>query len=262
MKRNSFNISGLAIAAAFALAPVAAQATPIINGAWIDARVYNDCPGSTFVPVNAYPGLIRFSDTNAGCFGFANLHNWRLSADGGASAAQFQNGDSFRYCTDLTLSGGGVGEAGLQVAPWWSKTDGKLNVKTSGEIAAFGGRLPFYSFTASHGISYTGGTIHLEIIYRPNGLSSIEYIVGYQSNVYTSGQLAFDQGNPTEDPPHGQWGILQPTEVGGYMQFQLADSGPSGNLTAEFANNCYEILEVIPTLSTTWGGVKARFSTN
>jgi hypothetical protein len=269
MRRNSFKqISGLAIAAAFVLAPMVAQATPIINGAKIFPRVFNDCPGSFYTDFNGYPGVVFIQDQNNGCFGFANLHNWRLSDDGGATAAVFNNGDSFRFCTDLTLTGNGVAEAGINITPWWSVADGRLNVKTSGEIAAFGGRLPFFSFTGAFGISYVmGETIHLEVIYKPNGLSmanpaTIEYIVSYQANNYTSGPLPFDQGNPAEDPPHGQWGILSPAEVGGHFQFLLNDSGPTGTVAAEFTAICYEPLEVIPTVSTTWGGVKARFGNN
>ena len=94
----------------------------------------------------------------------------------------------------------GHGEAGLQISPWWSQdVDGRLNVRTTdGEIACFGGRLPFYNFTASHGINYTkGNTIHVEIRYEPNGLSqadpgTIQYTVGYLGQTYSSGVLAFE----------------------------------------------------------------------
>jgi len=40
---------------------------------------------------------------------------------------------------------------------------------------------------------------------------------------YSSGALAFDQGNPAEDPPHGLWGLLTPFGVGGYFQPQVGN---------------------------------------
>ena len=116
----------------------------------------------------------------------------------------------------------GIGEAGLQVTPWWSQNvDGRFNVRsTDGEIACFGGRLPFYSFTANHGLHYVpGDLIHLEIVYDPNDLTvsdpaTIEYKLSYQGTDYTSGILPFDEGNPAENPPHGVWGILNDARVG------------------------------------------------
>jgi len=264
MKRFSFNcLTGLALVAL--LAPAIVLASPFVNGAVVQPRVFNDCPSSTFSSANAYPASIDLEDINNTCFGGINLHNWRLSSDGGATPAVFQNEDTFRYCADLTLTGNGVGEAGLNITPWWSVSDGRFNVKTSGEIACFGGRLPFYSFTASHGISYTpGNTIRLEIIYLPHNLSptfpaTIEYKVTYLAMNYTSGPLAFDQGNAAENPPHGVWGILSPAEVGGHFQMFMGDSGIGGILHARFENHCYDDLGTVPVEPTTWGAVKALY---
>ena len=95
---------------------------------------------------------------------------------------------------------------------------------TDGEIACFGGRLPFFSFTGAFGLHYAkGNTIHLETIYEPHSLNSgapgtIEYRVSYLGNDYTSGVLPFDQGNASEDPPHGLWGILNDARVGGHFE--------------------------------------------
>jgi hypothetical protein len=36
---------------------------------------------------------------------------------------------------------------------------------------------------------------------------------------YSSGPLAFDEGNPLEG--HGSWGMLTPAQVGGYFQPQV-----------------------------------------
>jgi hypothetical protein len=237
----------MVLALAISLSPPALADAPDINSVVVKPRLFNDCPGSVFSFTNNYPSLLSMTDTNQNCVGFANLHTWRLSTDA-VNPAEFENVEAFRFCADLTITGTGEAEAGLQIAPWWSESDGRLNVKTTtGEIAAFGGRLPFYSFSdpAGYNMHYDKGeTIRLEIIYRPNALTeqnpaTIEYIVDGNS----SGQLPFDMGNPDEDPPHGLWGILTPSQVGGYFQFFLDQSGPTGSVTVTWENICYEALE-------------------
>jgi hypothetical protein len=183
--------------------------------------------------------LVRISDTPTGV-GFANLHNFHL-ADGGVEHS-FGNGEPFQFSADLTISGAGAGEAGLQLSPWWSQNiDGRFNFRTTdGEIAAFGGRLPFYSFTASQGITYSKGTtVRVGLLYWPASLSSgdparITYNLTMGANFYTSGALAFDEGNPAEG--YGSWGHLDNARVGGYVQVFTTQSGAGNNLTAEWGN--------------------------
>jgi hypothetical protein len=241
-----------------------AIATPSVNSVVIVPRVYNDCPISILSTTNNYPAQVVTDDTNQGCVGYANLHVWRFSTDG-SSAAIFSNGDAFRFCADLVISGSGQCESGLQVRPWWSESDGRLNVRTTdGEIACFGGRLPFYSFTGSHGITYVKGLpIRLEIIYLPNGLSqaspaTIEYKVTYNAVNYSSGQLPFDQGNPAEDPPYGLWGILNQAQVGAHHQMFMGGSGPFGQTVCTWSNICYEAL-VVAVEDETWGTIKSLY---
>jgi hypothetical protein len=139
----------------------AALAAPDVNFFAVEPRVFNDCPSSTFVPTLNWPTSIRLADDNTGCSGFANLHIWRLSADGGNTPAVFNNNECFRLGTTLVLQGTGLAaEAGLQIAPWFSRdVDGRFQVRIpDGEIAVFGGVLPFYSFTASHGLTYVENT--------------------------------------------------------------------------------------------------------
>ena len=149
MKRNGY--SRIACTALFMLALAgAAFATPAPNSAHLDLRIFNDCPLSTLTPTNAYPASISILDVmNPACVGFANLHTWSFSEDGGATNALFVNGSNFHYCADVAMDGQGTGEAGLRFGPWWSPlTDGKFMINgTTGEVACFGGRLPFYSFT-------------------------------------------------------------------------------------------------------------------
>ena len=219
-----------------------ALASPAINSAVIQTRIWNDNPTSTVTTTNSYPSSITINDDQRGSDGgnWANLHIVRLSTDG-TTPASFANGDAFSFAADVTITGTGNAEAGLQVAPWWSlQGDGKFMVNgQSGEIAAFGGRLPFYSFTnpSGYNLHYTlGDTIRMGVIYRPNYLNSlapatIEYVLTMASLTYSSGQLAFDQGNPAEG--HGEWGMLTPAQVGGYFQPQVGNTTNWEQITFE-----------------------------
>ena len=222
-----------------------------IDSAVINTRIFNDNPGSTLSTKNSYSALVEISDTPTGG-GFANLHNFHLAVAG--VEYQFGNGEAFSFSADMTISGAGQGEAGLQLSPWWSpNVDGRFNFRTTdGEIAAFGGRLPFYSFTGSQGIIYTkGDTVSVGLDYDPNSLSmadpaTITYNLTIGATDYTSGPLAFDEGNPGEDPPYGLWGHLNNARVGGYVQVFTGQSGAGNNLTAQWEN----ITIVVPEPST------------
>jgi hypothetical protein len=204
-----------------------AIASPAIDSAVITTRIWNDNPTSTVTTSNLYASSITIKDDQSVAVGWSNLHNFRLSADGGSTPASFANGDAFSFFSDVTITGTAVSEAGLNVAPWWDVTGGgRLQIRAgeNGEIAAFGGRLPFYSFTSSQSLTYTlGNTVRLGVIYDPHALSlanpaTIEYLVTMGSTTYSSGALAFDQGNPAEDPPHGLYGMLNSAQVGGFFQ--------------------------------------------
>jgi len=210
------------VAIALAVCAGSALAQPAINGASVNARLWNDDPNSTFTSTVNYPTSVSLSDANLSGGGWANRHNWRMSDDGGATGANFSNGDSFSFSADVTISGSADGEAGLNLSPWWSQNfDGQFNMRTTdGEVAIFGGRLPFYSFTGAQGVTYTKGTtVTLGMIYSANGLSAgdpatVEYTYN-DGTAYTSGAIAFDQGNPAEG--QGEWGMLNGAQAGGYM---------------------------------------------
>jgi len=93
------------------------SAAPNPNSAVVVPRIFNDCAGSTLSITNDYPTCITIDDQNVGCVGGANLHAWRFSEDG-ANPLVFNNGDSFRFAADVTISGTGDAEAGLQITPW------------------------------------------------------------------------------------------------------------------------------------------------
>jgi len=136
--------------------PPTAFATPNPNSAIFHLRVWNDCPTSTLSYGSTYPTNVYIHDQPDCTSGYANLHVWRLSEDG-VNPAVFHNADSFSIAADCSLNGTSNGETGLDCSPWWAQdTDGRFNIRIpDGEIACFGGRLPFFSFTATYGITYT-----------------------------------------------------------------------------------------------------------
>jgi hypothetical protein len=243
-------------------------ATVAPNSAVVVERVFNDSFASTLTVDNSYPALVSIDDQCAGPLGWANLHVWRFSTDG-AVPYEFANTDGFIISADVTLGGTGDGEAGMQISPWWSPSvDGRFNMRTpDGEVACFGGRLPFYSFTSEQGILYSKGTtVRLSMIYRPNPEmnaampATIEYIYD-DGTAYSSGLLPFDEGNPAEDPPHGTWGILNTAQAGGYVQYNnMVGAGDGANFNAQWGNITFQDLgTVVATESATWGGMKALF---
>lgn len=262
MHRNA--TKWMVVGAALAVTAGVVLATPDPTSVVIHERVFNDCPGSTLTTTNNYPSLIVIDDQNLSCNAYANLHNWHFSEDGSTDAV-FNNADHFRYSADLVIDGTGRAEAGLQVAPWWSHdVDGRFNVKTDGEIACFGGRLPFFSFTGTYGLNYVkGDVIGLEITYTPNDLNeanpaTIEYVVNYGGS-YSSGPLPFDMGNPDEDPPYGLWGMLNDARVGGHCQVFMTPGEDTG-VHAEWRNVTYENLgDPTPVVETSWGKIKSKF---
>ena len=257
-------IATLMLTAAALCISVSSFATPIPNGVFFFDNVYPDCDPlfGTVTHTNAYPALVQIDYAWLCTSGYAQLNSWAFSADGGATDLHFLNADAFRFGMDVTASGPGGCEVGIRTAPWWFPSgDGRINCRTTdGEIACFGGRLPFYSFTATNGLHYVKGTtIHLEMIYKPNGLSAaspgtMEYVVRYNGSSYASGPLAFDEGNAAEG--HGTWGDLDDARAGGQMQSFIA--GQANNTSGKWENIFFTTL---PTASTnsTWGRLKSLY---
>jgi len=281
MKRNHYSLAALAVVVCLGLWSAVASAqdgrtcpgvTPTPNGVLVNQRTWNDCPLSVLTVNNNYPASIEMHDTmDPLCVGFTNMHNWQFSADGGATRIAFENCSSYHFCSDVTVTGVGNGEAGINLNPWWfPEAGGKfmLNVGT-GEIACFDGRLPFYSFTVNQGLTYTRGTtVKLEITYLPHSLmagdpATIEYKITMGPNTYSSGPLSFDQGNLAEDPPHGLYGALVPNYAGGYFQPNVTAVGDpphgTGDLDVKFENICFEALGTVPTTTASWGRLKTLY---
>jgi hypothetical protein len=242
-----------------------AFATPAPNSAVISTRLFNDCPTSILSSTNLYPALVSITDVmNPACVGFANRHAFSFSEDGGVTPSLFVNGSHFKFGADVTISGGGFGEGGLRLSPWWSQLiDGVFMLNTgTGEVACFAGRLPFYSFTVANGVTYVQGTtVHMQIEYLANGLSlaspaTIQYTYTDGSGTYSSGPIAFDQGNPAKDPPHGQWGNLNDGMAGGYFM-PRASSG--SDLTIKWENITFVNEDVTESRTSSWGRLKALY---
>jgi len=258
---------GLASMALVILASVAHAVTPVPNAAKINARIFNDCPESVLNIVNGFPASIFISDDAADtCHAFANLHNWRFSADGGATPIKFVNGDVFRFSADLVIDGAGQGESGIQISPWFSQDiDGRINVRTTdGEIALFGGFLPFFSFTGTFGVEYVKGTpIHLELNYNPHSNTqadpgTLEAKVDYMGQHYTSGVLPFNNCNPA-DPPHGCYGIADDAEAGGHLQC-LWFPGQDKEIHSTWTNiQFFPDVKPTATSNSSWGRVKTLY---
>ena len=238
--------NGTAVNVKATFTDIAFESAPDPTSAITKTRIFNDCPTSTVTVTNNYPGLISIKD-EIDCNGFANLHNWSFSEDG-VNAVEFNNNSQFNFSADLTISGTGNGEAGLRISPWYSKdADGRFNVRSSdGEIACFGGRLPFYSFSnAPHNLRYAKGEpIHLDIkVYAHSQVAGdpaeISYTLIYKGVGYTSGSLPFDGANPSEEPPYGQFGILNDARAGGYFQAFL-DHGNAVSCQADWRNIRYD----------------------
>ena len=75
---------------------VTAVATPVIDSAVINTRLWDDFPTSTLTTGNNYPDFLWIQDEGLVkddvAPDFANRHNFRLSANGGISEAVFMNG--------------------------------------------------------------------------------------------------------------------------------------------------------------------------
>lgn len=256
MKRIGFlSKASLAALVLVAFTVSASFATPTPNSAKVLERLYNDCPISTVGNTNTYPALVQITDSwNGLCVGFANGHAWNFSGDGGATSLDLGNDGNYRMKATVTLNGTGTIEGGIHIAPWWNNMDGRFQARLpDGEVACFGGRLPFYSFTANHGVVYTANTpIQMQITYQARALSSsnparIQYKVTYGVNTYTSPWLFFDQGNASEDPPHGLWGSLDPSLAGGVVQVNNGSNG--SGYSASWSNIEFEVLPPVPSMT-------------
>jgi hypothetical protein len=202
-----------------------AQFVNDVNGLTTRQYLFDCCPSDLTV-TNNYPLIAKFDEQFTGPPAGAdssNRHEFLFSSNGGTSPRTFNNDDSFDVSMDMVLEAGvniPRKEAGFRANR--SFQDGRFIVTTNegalttGEIVAFGGPFPFYSFDDNFGIRYTPGTsINLRMIYNEPGADpveepgTIEYLVNYDGNAYTSGPLEFT---------NTEGGIVNGNQVGVYMQ--------------------------------------------
>lgn len=166
-----------------------------VNGYRVEARTFNDFAGSNLLvngvntpsptppattpvvsAVAGQAGPIRFQESFA--FqepgNFANKHIAWLSNDGGASRISTNRGQTWTLAFDYRMSAPQISprkEGGVQInqnRPVLGYLDeGQILIASDGEVAVFGGTLPFTGF----GTAYTlGQTAHLEFTYYAPGV--------------------------------------------------------------------------------------------
>jgi len=209
-----------------------------INSTRLETRFYNDVPTSTLTFGNVWPGVF-FDDIVSAPSGFANRHVWSVSNDGGNTSYLFQGTDEFTLTQKVKLSAVGPvnKEAGI-IFINNGNGDHIFLVKTgnNGEVAAFAGAFPFYSFTQNYNDHYvTGDTVWMSITYFKDVDNLYKCIYRYTNHF--SGALPW--GNIE--------GMLLPdTRIGGYLQVQndpnlAANEGRAdfGDITVSPANKVF-----------------------
>lgn len=218
-----------------AVAFAGAQDVSTINSARI-FRQFGDDSDAVFTSVNNYPSSIVLSETNVdgdGSGTFANRDNWEFSADSGATSFVFGNDTFFTTSMNVTLtvptgaSNSPRKEAGFLLTTAIGGQGNFIVNSDAGEVVAFGGPLPFYSFNASNGFSYTTGqTITLGMTYFLDPVDNLRKII-YTANGVSSSAQAFTN---TEQ------GIIGDATLGGYLQTGIDANNPLNGATATFGN--------------------------
>jgi hypothetical protein len=217
-----------------------------VNGYTINARVFNDNPGSTLTitpasPINANPATITIRDEWTTAAGFANRHDLLASADGGVTAYIHSIDHSFTFTTMLTLTDGFNSprkEAGIRINS--PITGDALFIVNSdaGEIVTFGGGAPFHSFGSNGGGNgYTpGNSILLGITHIAGGdgaggiANTIEFFINRGAGIETTGP------RPWENAEAGPVTF----QVGVYLQGQTSVDGDFAN--ALFSDTTYTVV--------------------
>ncbi|MEX0610708.1 MAG: hypothetical protein WD738_14795 [Pirellulales bacterium] len=206
----SIRIGWLALLGVCAVGANAVQAQ--IDGINDNPRVFNDFSTTTLVYVNGNSvnqGPILSSVlidetawTDDGMGGsFANRHDFTLSSDGGATSHTFGIDDSYTVKTLVNLSAGSNAprkEAGLRINSPITGDALFLVNSDAGEIVAFGGGAPFFSFSSGAQPDYVPGTtILLGFTMLGNGVAAntMEYFIdrmpGVPGGEVSSGPLPF-----------------------------------------------------------------------
>lgn len=198
------SMSAMKLASAAIIGLAVTQSASAAFDLKVNERVFNDFPGSTLVTTTG-PGSVQFDEGPFGTGGWANRHDAVATSDGGATDKLFAINQPFSIEADVTLSLTDVGaEAGLR-ANSGVTGDVQFIIKDNGEIAAFGGGAPFYSFAgAGDPNGYVPGTtIFMKMVYTPGAAlfvpGTVEYIIDRGNGLESSGVLGWQnlEGGPT-----------------------------------------------------------------
>jgi hypothetical protein len=234
LRRGSCAAAIIAFAASV-LMPAATHGA-VVNSLMENPRVFNDFSTSTLVITNNYPSQAIIDDRNFvddGMGGsFANRHDLLLSEDGGATAVIFNINDVVSLQTFLRLDTGSAAprkEAGIRFN---SGTTGDFLFivnSDAGEIVAFGGGAPFFSFGSNTTLDgYTvGSTILMGLVYHGDLTPrTVEYYIDRDPStpggIERSGVLRWD---------NNETGPVE-FKVGHYAQ--AAPAGPTDSIPARF----------------------------
>jgi hypothetical protein len=133
------------------LASAASAQISTINSVAIGTRYFNDFPNSTLVVTNNGLPSVEFQESNFGTGGFANRHIGMLS-NNGTTPYHFSPAGNVDFSVTVLMHAAGAVEAGMFIGkipnfPTGAGADtGQFPLlPNNGEIAAFGGFLPFFS---------------------------------------------------------------------------------------------------------------------
>lgn len=215
------------IALAVAASALASAQYSSINSTRLEPRFYNDMPLSNLTTGNTWPSVF-FDDKNVSAAGgFANRHLFSVSNDGGATSYLFQGSDAFTLTQKVTLNvtGSSNKEAGI-IFMNNGNGDHIFLVKTdnNGEVAAFAGAFPFFSFTQNFNDHYVPGTtVTMSVTYFKDADNLNKAI--YRYNGHFSGSLLW--GNVEGE-------LLADTRIGGYLQIVNDPNNPNNGGRADF----------------------------
>ncbi|MBS1724792.1 MAG: hypothetical protein JSS66_17760 [Armatimonadetes bacterium] len=215
------------LALAVTMSALASAQLSTLNSTRLELRYYNDMPNSVLTFGNPWPSVFIDDENVSAPSGFANRHVWTVSNDGGNTSYLFQGTDNFTLTekVKLTVNGPQNKEAGIV---FYNDLNGDhiFLVKTgnNGEVAAFAGAFPFFSFTQQYNDHYvTGSTVTMSVTYFKDTDNVNKVIYRYQDHF--SGALPWANNEQALGPN---------TRIGGYLQVQNDPNNPNNGGRGDF----------------------------
>lgn len=180
----------------------------------VDARNFNDFPSSVLRIDEDFPALIRVHESQFGRGRFANRHRFFFTEDGMTNFV-LDNQTAFDVSVDVNLRAGTA--PGKEAGFYFDRFgEPRFIVKGDGEVAAFDGAFPFFSFGQ---VYVPGEAARLRIIYTPgDGFTGlVPATIEYRFNDVSSGKIEF--GNLEN-------GMIDGTVGGFYVQYAPDRTNP------------------------------------